>query len=85
MADGSIYGAEEALNEKLIDKIGYMDEAIDLVKSLAGIEDAQVVEYRKTFSLTDFLGYRNQNVLKFSRDTLYEFSTPQIMYLWTGR
>jgi protease-4 len=85
LADGSIFGAKEALEEKLIDKIGYMDEAIDLVKSLAGIEDAQVVEYRKTFSLTDFLGYRNQNVLRFSRDTLYEFSTPQIMYLWTGR
>ncbi len=85
LADGSIFGAQEALEEKLIDEIGYLDEAIDMVKSLAGIRDAQVVEYRKTFSLIDFLGYHNQNVLKFSRETLYEFSTPQIMYLWTGR
>jgi len=85
LADGSIFGAQEALQEKLIDKIGYLDEAIELVKSLAGIEKAEVVEYRKSFSLASFLSYRSQNTLKINRDTLYEFSTPQIMYLWTGR
>lgn len=85
LADGSIFGAQEALQEKLIDKIGYLDEAIELVKSLAGIEKAEVVEYRKSFSLASFLSYRSQNILKINRDTLYEFSTPQIMYLWTGR
>jgi protease-4 len=85
LADGSIFGAQEALQEKLIDKIGYLDEAIELVKSLAGVERAEVVEYRKSFSLASFLSYRSQNILKINRDTLYEFSTPQIMYLWTGR
>ena len=55
LADGSIYGAEEALSEKLIDGIGYIDEAIEQVKSLAGIEEAHVVEYRKSFSFVDFL------------------------------
>jgi protease-4 len=84
LADGSIFGAEEGLEEKLIDKIGYLDEAIELVKSMAGIKEAQVVEYRKPFSLAGLLNYRNENILKISRDTLYEFSSPQIMYLWTG-
>ena len=83
LADGGIFGAQEALDEKLIDKIGYLDEAIELVKSLAGIEKAQVVEYRKPFSLTSFLTYRHQNALNISRNSLYELSTPQIMYLWT--
>jgi len=32
--DGSIYGAQEALDAKLIDEIGYLDRAIDLVKSM---------------------------------------------------
>ncbi len=83
LADGGIFGAKEAQKEKLIDEIGYLDEAIELVKSLAGIEKAQVVEYRKPFSLTDFLMYRKSNLLKIDKSTLYELGTPQILYLWS--
>jgi len=84
LADGSIYGAEEAKKEKLIDDIGYLDDAIELVKSLAGIDRARVVEYRKPFSLTSFLSYRKPNFLKIDRTTLYELSTPQVLYLWSA-
>jgi protease-4 len=83
LADGSIYGAEEALSEKLIDKIGYIDEAVEEVKSLAGIEKAQVVEYRKPFSLAYLFSSRNGNILKIDKSTLYELSTPQVLYLWS--
>lgn len=83
LADGSIYGAEEALSEKLIDEIGYINEAIEQVKSLAGIEKAHVVEYRKPFSFVDFLSSQNRNILKINKNTLYELSTPQILYLWS--
>jgi protease IV len=83
LADGSIYGAEEALSEKLIDKIGYIDEAIEQVKSLAGIEKAQVIEYRKSFSFVDFLSSRSGDILKIDKSTLYELSTPQVLYLWS--
>ena len=38
LADGSIYWANEALKEKLIDDIGYLDDAIKQVKLLAGVE-----------------------------------------------
>ena len=83
LADGSIYGAQEALDEKLIDNIGYLDEAIEQVKSLAEIEEAQVVEYRKPFSLAGFLSAQSRNILKIDRTTLYELTTPQLSYLWT--
>jgi len=83
LADGSIYGAQEALDEKLIDKIGYLDEAIEEVKSLAGIEKAQVLEYKKPFSFADFLSLRSENILKIDKKTLYELSTPQALYLWS--
>jgi len=82
LADGSIYGAQEALDEKLIDEIGYIDEAIKLVLSMAKIEKAEVVEYRKPFSLSGFLSSRSRNALKIDRTTLYELSTPQLLYLW---
>lgn len=84
LADGGIFGAKEALEEKLIDEIGYLDEAIDLAKSLAGIDKAQVVQYRKPFSITDVFSYRKTNILKFDRATLYELGTPQILYLWNA-
>jgi len=83
LSDGSIYGAEEALSEKLIDEIGYIDEAIEQVKLLAGIEKAQVVEYRKPFSLAYLLNSRSRSILKIDKSTLYELSTPQILYLWS--
>ena len=83
LADGSIYGAAEALDEKLIDDIGYLDDAIEQVKLLAGIEEAQVVEYHRPFSLAEFLRSHNRNILKIDRATLYELSTPQILYLWS--
>lgn len=83
LADGSIYGAQEALDEKMIDKIGYLDDAIELVKSLAQIDQAQVVEYRKPFSLAGVFG-ASEGKLKFDRTTLYELNTPQVLYLWSG-
>ncbi|MBW8039773.1 MAG: signal peptide peptidase SppA [Planctomycetes bacterium] len=85
LADGGIYDAREALKQKLIDDVGYLDDAIKLVKSLAGIKDAQVVEYRKPFSLAGFLTLQSKkNILQFDRSMLYELSTPQLLYLWTG-
>lgn len=83
LADGSIYGAKEALDEKLIDEIGYLDKAIEEVKTLADIEEALVVEYRKPFSFSDFLSSQEMNFMKFNKTTLYELSAPQLLYLWT--
>jgi protease-4 len=83
LADGSIYGAQEALDEKLIDKIGYLDEAIETVSSLANIEEPHVVEYRRPFSLANLLSSRSETI-KLDRAALYEFTTPQILYLWDG-
>ncbi len=82
LSDGSIYGAQEALEEKMIDRIGYLDDAIERVSAMAGIEKAHVVEYRKPFSVADLLRSYGPNVLKIDRTTLYELSSPQVMYLW---
>ena len=84
LADGSIYWADKALEEKLIDGIGYLTDAIDKTKSLAGVKKAQVVEYKKPFSLADILGAKTNVSLKIDRRTLYEVSVPQALYLWTG-
>jgi protease-4 len=84
LADGSICVASKALDERLIDKIGYLDDVVAVVLSLAGIQDAQVVEYRKPFSFMDMLSVQSRSVLKLDRTTLYEFSTPQVLYMWNA-
>ncbi len=84
LSDGSIYGAQEALEVKLIDEIGYLDRAVGMVKSMAGIEEAEVVEYRKPFSFMDFLSYRKASLPKLDRNLLYELGTPEILYLWSA-
>ena len=83
LADGGIYGADEAVKEQLIDDVGYLDKAIEEIKKLSGVDKAQVVEYRRPFSLASFLYMRSQNILRFDKSMLYELSTPQVLYLWT--
>ena len=82
LADGSIFVAPQALEAKLIDKVGYLDDAVTAVKALAGIAEAQVVEYRRPLSWISLLNARSRNALKLDRETLYELSTPELLYLW---
>ncbi len=81
LADGSIYNAQEAFDKKLIDEIGYLPDAIKLAKSLANLDKAKVVEYEKPFTFESIFG-ANSMLHKFNRSTLYELTTPQLMYLW---
>lgn len=84
LADGSIYAAPRALEVKLIDQVGYLDDAIATVASMAGLTDAQVIEYRRPFSLMGLLEAKSDAAPKLDRATLYELSAPQVMYLWSA-
>jgi protease-4 len=83
LADGSIYGADEALEEKLIDKVGYIDDAIAESLKLAGISKARVVQYRRPFSIANLLNAKADSIPKLDVSTLQKLSTPQLMYLWS--
>jgi protease-4 len=83
LADGSIFSTNEALEEKLIDDIGYFDDAVSKAKELAGIEEAQVVEYRRPFAFAGLFGSQAKGIFKLDKNTIYELSTPQVMYLWS--
>ena len=84
LADGGIFVAEQAKEEDLIDDIGYLDDAVDVVRKMAKIGKARVVEYRRPFSLMDIMSYKSESLLKLDRSTLYELSSPQVLYLWTA-
>jgi protease-4 len=45
IADGRVYTARQALDLKLVDGIGYFDDAYQKTLSLAGLKDARLVSY----------------------------------------
>ncbi len=55
LADGSIMGAEAALEKGLIDSIGYIEDAVALLESELGETDMRVIGYSRRFSLADAL------------------------------
>jgi len=51
IADGRILSGKEALENKLIDSVGQIEDAYTKAKQLGGAPDAQVVRYAAPFSL----------------------------------
>jgi len=47
LADGRIYTAEQALGHRLVDRIGYIPDALDVARQAAGLETAKVVVYKR--------------------------------------
>jgi protease-4 len=47
IADGRVYTAAEALALGLVDRVGYLEEAIDAAKTAAGLTEASVVSYHR--------------------------------------
>jgi protease-4 len=55
IADGRILSGKEALQHKLIDGLGELDDAFTKAKQLGNAPDAKVVKYGPPFSLARFL------------------------------
>jgi protease-4 len=47
LADGRVFTADQAKTEELIDRIGYMNDAVKWAKDLAGVDKAQTVIYHR--------------------------------------
>jgi protease IV len=85
LADGSIYTGEMAMKVGLVDKVGYMKDAIDEAKRLAKVKDAMVVRYKEPVTLSELLtgAESRTSILNIDSKSLHEMSTPQLMYLWS--
>jgi protease-4 len=55
IADGRILSGKDALNNKLIDGLGQIDDAFNKAKELGNARQAMVVKYGPPFSLSRFL------------------------------
>jgi len=86
LADGRIYTAEQALAHHLVDRIGYVADAVDIARQAARLDEARVVIYKRPRE------YRATYYAKAEADA--GFSTlaqlagltgagPKFLYLWS--
>jgi protease-4 len=87
LADGRVYTAQQALELKLIDRIGYMDDALQIARLAIGVDEARVIvyhrpsEYRATY-------YARSEASSSSLDTTVAQlasvvgAGPRFLYMW---
>jgi protease-4 len=87
LADGRIYSGQQAKEVGLVDHIGFLDDALNRVAELAGVDNPTVIEYKvSSWAAFDSVF----NVLKSSspdalgiREVLLRQGTPSLMYLYS--
>ena len=95
LADGRVYSGKQALDNGLVDQLGYMSDSISQAKTMSGSSKVKVVIYHRP------IGYKANayseapvpspaaatqiNMVNISVPELMEFSRPQFLYLWSGQ
>ncbi len=92
LADGRVLVSVDALAEKLIDRVAYLDETIDEMKKGLNIREAKVVTYvrPKVFRSNIYSEYSEipqsgplaVNLISINADALPLFQGVQFMYIW---
>ncbi len=88
LADGRILTAGQALDAGFIDRIGYLEDAINEAKKLTGLSEAKVVIYHRPGEFAENIYSLQGNPsarLRFDRETLQKIfggSGPRFLYLW---
>lgn len=92
VADGRILSGQQAFAVKLVDAVGYFEDAVTAAKKLAGVTSARVVEYTRPPTLADILTGEVEArraaampPMAGPMGTLAEAlrsETPRLLYLW---
>ena len=89
LATGAVYTADDALDRKLIDAIGYYEDAVEQAKSLTRIratDDIEVVKYNRPPTLADVL-FGAKAPSRGVEERLLELidaRRPGFYYIWPG-
>jgi protease-4 len=88
LADGRVLAASRALKQHLVDRLGYLEDALDEAQHLAGMHDAEVVLYSRPGSPARSLYAiassppRLSDAIPFSYPGLDRTKLPTFLYLW---
>jgi len=80
LAEGKIYSGKKAFQLGLVDEIGNLDKAIEVVKELSGIKQAKVFEYSKVSIWGSLFGGMGMGVLEKIFPRRVE-GYPRVMYI----
>ena len=81
LADGRVWLGDEAVKNKLVDKIGYLGDAIDWGARTAGLGTPHVVRYSRRQTLGEKLFEGRHQGLQIDSDLLDKLQTPRMMLL----
>ena len=89
LADGRIYTGKQAVDNGLVDQLGYIEDAITLAKDITGLKEAKIIKYKRMFNLAEIFEGSMDNLfgnrtIKFSLHASADNDFPGFMYLWTG-
>jgi protease IV len=85
LATGQVYTSEQALKLGLIDRVGFIEDAIDKAVQLARLDpaDVKVVKYKEEPHLAELLFGKSQARPAFDVAAILETTTPRAYYLCT--
>ena len=82
LADGRVYTGRQAYELKMVDHLGGLQDAIDLLATQAGIEGApQIVREEEKMPFLDWL--LQSSFKKNLTETLSPYIYPSLQFLWT--
>ncbi len=81
IADGRVFSATKALEYKVIDEIGYWEDAVARTSEMLGVDDVKVLKYSPQFSLSSLLSAKAGSP-QMSRAKLEELTGARLMYMW---
>jgi protease-4 len=86
LATGEVFTAEQAIENGLIDKIGFVEEAIERAHELAKLDKSKtrVVKYKRPAALFDFYGVAEARRTSFDLSQLLNLAAPRGWYLATS-
>jgi len=89
LADGRVYTADQALEAKLIDRIGYLDDAVSATKNVLKVSEASVIVYHRPgayrgtiYGGTPVPGPSVVNLFNINGDSLSLLPEVKFLYLW---
>ena len=89
IADGRIYTSQQAVKLKMIDQIGYLEDAIELAKKEAGLKEAKVITYHRPHQYKENIyssSYRGApqtiNILNIDMNLFADRIGAKFMYMW---
>jgi protease IV len=60
-ADGRVLSGTQALNLGFVDELGDFDDAVDRTEKIAHISDANLIEYRERYDISDLFSMFGQS------------------------